>query len=128
MNPGMMLAVAIGGALGSLARYLSMIGAGHLLGTAFPWGTLSVNVLGSAAMGLIIEGSALRWNIGPEWRTFLTVGILGGFTTFSTFSLDVAVLIERNELLNAALYIATSVLAAVGALFLTMHLVRQVMA
>ncbi|CAA6606057.1 putative fluoride ion transporter CrcB [Rhodospirillaceae bacterium LM-1] len=128
MNANLMFAVAAGGALGSVARYLSMIAAGAWLGAAFPWGTLIVNALGSALMGLIIEGSALRWNIGPDWRAFLTVGVLGGFTTFSTFSLDVAVLIERNELLNAALYIAASVLASVGALFAAMLLVRQVMA
>ena len=128
MNANLMFAVAVGGALGSVARYLSMIAAGAWLGAAFPWGTLIVNALGSALMGLIIEGSALRWNIGPDWRAFLTVGVLGGFTTFSTFSLDVAVLIERNELLNAALYIAASVLASVGALFAAMLLVRQVMA
>lgn len=128
MTPGLVLSVAIGGALGSVARYLSMVAAGAWLGTAFPWGTLFVNVIGSAAMGLIIEGSALRWNIGPEWRAFLTVGILGGFTTFSTFSLDVAVLIERHELMNAAVYIVASVAASVGALFGTMLLLRQVMA
>jgi CrcB protein len=128
MNANLLLSVAIGGALGSVARYLAMIGAGAWLGTSFPWGTLTVNVVGSAIMGLIIEGSALRWNIGPEWRAFLTVGILGGFTTFSTFSLDVAVLIERHELLSAALYIFVSVLASVGALFGVMYLLRQVWA
>jgi CrcB protein len=128
MSANLLLSVAIGGALGSLARYLAMIGIGAWLGASFPWGTLTVNVIGSAIMGLIIEGSALRWNIGEEWRAFLTVGILGGFTTFSTFSLDVAVLIERHELLNAALYIVASVLVSVGALFGVMYLLRQVWA
>lgn len=128
MTPAMLAAVAVGGALGSVARYLSMVALGALVGMAFPWGTLFVNILGSAVMGLIIEGSAQRWNIGLEWKTFLTVGVLGGFTTFSTFSLDVALLIERNDMMNAALYILASVLASVGALFATMLLVRQVMA
>ncbi|MBI5120904.1 MAG: fluoride efflux transporter CrcB [Rhodospirillales bacterium] len=128
MTPGLLLSVAVGGALGSLMRYLSMVAAGAWLGAAFPWGTLFVNVLGSGVMGLVIEGSALRWNIGPEWRAFLTVGILGGFTTFSTFSLDVALLIERHEMMNAALYIVASVAASLGALFGTMLLLRQVMA
>ncbi|TAN47581.1 MAG: fluoride efflux transporter CrcB [Rhodospirillales bacterium] len=128
MNGPMILAVAVGGALGSVARYFGMIAMGAWLGTNFPWGTLTVNLLGSAAMGLIVEGSALRWNIGPEMRAFLTVGILGGFTTFSTFSMDVALLVERNDFANAALYVAASVLASVGALFGAMYLVRQVMA
>lgn len=128
MTPAMLAAVAVGGALGSVARYLSMVALGALLGTAFPWGTLFVNALGSAIMGLIIEGSAQRWDIGLEWKAFLTVGILGGFTTFSTFSLDVALLIERNEILNAGLYILASVLLSVAALFGAMLLLRQVMA
>lgn len=128
MTPAMLAAVAVGGALGSVARYLSMVALGAVVGAAFPWGTLFVNILGSAVMGLIIEGSAQRWDIGLEWKTFLTVGVLGGFTTFSTFSLDVALLIERNEMMNAAFYILASVLASVGALFATMLLVRQVMA
>ncbi|MBF0356274.1 MAG: fluoride efflux transporter CrcB [Alphaproteobacteria bacterium] len=128
MSGQMILVVAFGGALGSVARYLGMIGIGVWLGQNFPWGTLIVNVLGSAMMGLLIEGSALRWNIGPELRAFLTVGILGGFTTFSTFSMDVALLVERNEFASAGLYILVSVLASVGALFATMYLVKQVMA
>ncbi|MBF0168436.1 MAG: fluoride efflux transporter CrcB [Alphaproteobacteria bacterium] len=128
MSGQMIMAVAFGGALGSVARYLGMIGIGVWLGQNFPWATLIVNVLGSALMGLLIEGSALRWNIGPEMRAFLTVGILGGFTTFSTFSMDVALLVERNEFASAGLYILVSVLASVGALFGAMYLVRQVMA
>jgi CrcB protein len=128
MNLTMIAWVAAGGALGSVARYLTMVGMGRLMGGAFPWGTLAVNILGSAVMGLLIEGMALKWNWDQELRVFLTVGILGGFTTFSTFSMDVALLAERGEFLNAALYIAGSVILSVLALFAAMFLARQVLA
>ena len=125
MNPGIIIAVALGGAAGSVARYLAMGFVGQTGGTGFPWGTLWVNIIGSCIMGLVIEGSALRWNLGPEWRAFLTMGVLGGFTTFSAFSLDAVFLLERHALMNAALYVAASVLFSVGALFGAMVLVRH---
>ena len=89
--------VALGGAIGSAARY----GVNILVGTAawrreFPWHTLIVNVLGCFIMGLLVELMALKLNVGNEVRAFLTTGILGGFTTFSAFSLDFALLVERK--------------------------------
>jgi len=120
-----LLWVALGGALGSTARYLSMIAIGHSIGLGFPWGTLFVNIVGSAIMGVIAELGALAWQPSPDLKVFLTVGILGGFTTFSTFSLDVALLVERHTWAVAALYVGLSVTLSVGALFGAMALVRQ---
>lgn len=121
-----LLWVALGGALGSVARYLSMVALGGWIGTGFPWGTLFVNIVGSAIMGVLAELGALAWQPGPELKVFLTVGILGGFTTFSTFSLDVALLVERHSWALAALYVGLSVALSVGALFAAMAAVRQV--
>ena len=120
----MYLAVAGGGAIGALARYLVASQMLRLMGPNFPWGTLTVNVLGSFAMGVLIALFAFRLNVSPELRAFLVIGILGGFTTFSAFSLDVSVLIERKDLLQAFLYIAGSVIFSIGALFAGLALVR----
>lgn len=119
------MAVAAGGAIGSAARYLTMIAAGHALGSGFAWGTLVVNVAGSLAMGLLVGLGAHLWQPSPELKLFLTVGVLGGFTTFSTFSLDVALMIERGEWMAAALYVSASVLLSVGGLFLGLWTMRQ---
>lgn len=120
--------VALGGALGSTARYLAMIAIGQSIGTGFPWGTLFVNIVGSAIMGTLAELGALVWQPGQDLRVFLTVGILGGFTTFSTFSLDVALLVERHNWAVAALYVGLSVALSVGALFAAMAAVRHAVA
>lgn len=117
--------VAAGGALGSVARYLVMSAIGTAIGPGFPWGTLAVNVAGSAVMGVLVELGALVWQPSLELRTFLTVGLLGGFTTFSTFSLDIAVLAERHSWADAILYVALSLTLGVGALFLAMWAVRH---
>lgn len=127
MNASLLLAVAAGGAVGSVARYLSMTAVGHWLGTGFPIATLAVNVAGSLVMGMLVEASALAWSPSPELRALLTVGVLGGFTTFSTFSLDAALLIERNQHGLAALYALLSVVLSIAALFLGMAMVRQVL-
>lgn len=127
MTPMMIAAVAVGGAAGSVARYLTMGAIGHWLGTSFPFGTLAVNVLGSLIMGVLVEASALAWSPSPELRALLTVGVLGGFTTFSTFSLDAAVLIERQQQGLAAVYAVVSVAASVAALFAGMAVVRSLL-
>ena len=118
------LAVAVGGAVGAVSRYSVYLLAAHYLGQNFPYGTLIVNILGSLIMGMFIEMMALVWNVGTEVRLFFVVGILGAFTTFSTFSLDVAVLYERGELWLVALYMLASVVLSIGALFLGFHVVR----
>ncbi|ACI92559.1 CrcB protein [Afipia carboxidovorans OM5] len=124
VNVSFILAVAVGGALGSVARYLVGIGAGKLFGTDFPWGTLIINITGSFLMGVLAGLFATRWNLPQAARIFLTVGICGGYTTFSTFSLDSFYLIERGELVATAAYMVGSVVLSVGALIGAMHVVR----
>lgn len=127
MTPTLVLAVAAGGAAGSALRYVTMSAVGHWLGAGFPWGTLVVNALGSFVMGVLVEVWALTWTASPELRAFLAVGVLGGFTTFSTFSLDVVYLIERQQTTAAAGYVAASLALSVGFLFLGLMLMRQVL-
>jgi len=116
--------VALGGALGSAARYGVNVWSGRLLGSEFPWHTLFVNLLGCFAMGLLVELMALRLNVSNEVRAFLTTGILGGFTTFSAFSLDFALLVERKSYGLAGAYAAGSVLLSLAAVFAGLFLVR----
>ncbi len=113
----LILAIAAGGAIGAVGRHYVSAQVMKVLGSGFPWGTVSVNVLGSFAMGVLIELMALRWNVGNELRAFMTVGFLGAFTTFSTFSLDFATLLERGEGYAALGYAALSVVLAVLGLF-----------
>jgi CrcB protein len=122
-----LVVVAVGGALGAVSRYVVYVLAGLLLGTGFPYGTLIVNIVGSFVMGVLVEGMALAWTIPEQARLFLIVGILGAFTTFSTFSLDVAVLYERGRLELTAFYIMASVVCSVGALFAGLYVVRRVL-
>lgn len=125
MKPSLLLAVAAGGAFGALARHVVAGQATRLLGDGFPWGTLLVNVLGCFAMGLLVELFARTFTPSAELRAFLTVGLLGAFTTFSAFSLDVASLQGRGELALAGGYIALSVVLSIAALFLGLLLVRS---
>jgi CrcB protein len=124
MQWGVLLGIAVGGAIGSLARHFLSTGIYRMTGTTFPWGILIVNVLGGLIMGLVVELGALKLNSSMEMRAFLTTGILGGFTTFSAFSLDTALLIERGEWFSAALYIVASVALSVAALFAGLWVVR----
>jgi len=124
MQPNVLLAIAIGGGLGSLARHYLSTAIYAATGSTFPWGILAVNVVGGFAMGLIVELSALRLDLGAELRAFLTTGMLGGFTTFSAFSLDSALLIERGDWAGAASYMVGSVVLSVAALFAGLWLIR----
>ncbi|MBZ9604605.1 fluoride efflux transporter CrcB [Phyllobacterium chamaecytisi] len=119
------LLVASGGAIGSVARYLVGVGMARAFGVAFPYGTLAVNVIGGFLMGLFIELLARRFEGSPELRLFIAIGILGGFTTFSSFSLDVAVLWERGELAIALFYMLANVILSIGALFFGLWLARM---
>lgn len=123
----LVLAIAAGGAIGAVARHFVNVQAMALLGMGFPWATLTVNVVGSFLMGVLVELSALVWSPGPALRAMLVVGLLGAFTTFSTFSLDVAVLHGRGHLALAAGYIVASVVLSVGALFAAMALMRAIL-
>ena len=124
----LLLAIAAGGAVGAIARYYVTGQILRLVGTGFPLGTLLVNVLGSFDMGGLVELMILRWNVGAEFRSFLTVGVLGAFTTFSAFSLDFAVLVERGALSVAALYAVLSVILSIGGLFAGIYLIRGILA
>ena len=110
-----LLTVALGGALGSVGRYLFVIHAGRLFGMDFPWGTLGVNVLGSFLMGLLIGAGTLVLEMSQEVRLFLAVGFLGGFTTFSSFSLDAMSLFQRGAWVAGSAYVGGSVLAGLAA-------------
>ncbi|MEI9805177.1 MAG: fluoride efflux transporter CrcB [Pseudolabrys sp.] len=126
MNPQLIAAVAIGGAIGFVARYLVGVGSGKLFGLNFPWGTLAINIVGSFLIGVFVESFALRWDLSQVWRAFLTVGICGGFTTFSTFSLDAYLLMDRGELGLAAAYLAGSVVRSIAGLFAGLQLIRAI--
>ena len=119
-----LLYVALGGALGAVLRYGFGRLALQLGGVGFPYGTLGVNIIGSLLMGLFI-GLVVK-NQAPHEAAhlFVAVGLLGGFTTFSSFSLDVVVLFQRGELWAAALYAGASVVLAIGALFLGLAWMR----
>lgn len=119
--------VAAGGAAGASLRHLVNVGALRLLGMSFPWGTLAVNLAGSFLMGVLIEWLARRFGTSSELRLFLATGFLGGFTTFSAFSLDVAVLWERGASFVAATYVLVSVAGAIAALFAGLGLARSLM-
>jgi fluoride exporter len=119
------LIVAVGGGIGAAIRHLVNLASVRLLGTSFPWGTLAINIAGCFAMGVFIELLARRFNASNELRLFIATGILGGFTTFSAFSLDFAVLWERGALLPAAGYVLASVIGSLMAVFLGLWLARS---
>ena len=117
------LSVAAGGGVGAWLRFA----AGRLIGaTPFPVATLTINVLGSLAMGLLAGWLARHGEGGEQWRLLLGVGVLGGFTTFSAFSLEIALMIERGAMAQAATYIALSLLGGVGGLFAGLALARGI--
>lgn len=122
------LNVALGGAVGAVLRYQTGRGLTHWLGpqavTAFPWATLTVNVAGSLAMGLLAGWLARHGSGGEQWRLLLGVGLLGGFTTFSAFSLEMMMLVERGQAATALTYALISVLAGLAALYLGLVAMR----
>lgn len=117
--------VFIGGGLGAVSRYLSGMAVMRLSGPGFPWGTMVVNIAGSLAMGLLIAWLARRSSGDADLRLLLATGFLGGFTTFSAFSLDVVSLYERGALTAAAVYVIASVTLSILALFGGLWLARQ---
>jgi CrcB protein len=117
--------IALGGALGATLRHFMNIWIARMSGSDFPWYTMLINISGSFVMGLLISLMALRWNVGNDLRAFLTRGILGGYTTFSAFSLDFAVLVERKAYALAGAYAVGSVVVSLVAIFLGMALARM---
>jgi CrcB protein len=114
------LAIGLGGGFGALLRHYLNGAVTAWLGTGFPYGIMVINILGSLLMGLMIGLFAHVGEIPPHWKVFLTTGVLGGFTTFSTFSLDSALLLERGDYGMAAFYIVGSVIISLAALMLAM--------
>ncbi|MEO3999233.1 fluoride efflux transporter CrcB [Mesorhizobium sp. CAU 1732] len=120
-----LLLVAAGGAIGASARHLVNVAALRIVGPGFPWATLTVNIVGCFLMGVVVEILARRYGGSNELRLFVATGILGGFTTFSAFALDFAVLHERGALFQAFGYAAASVLLSLAALFAGLALARS---
>jgi CrcB protein len=117
--------VFIGGGVGSSLRHSINLASARWLGTAFPYHTFIINITGSMVMGLIAGYLAFRGEASPHWRLFLMTGILGGYTTFSAFSLDAALLYERGEIAMALFYVVGSVLFSIAGLFAGLALVRH---
>lgn len=117
-----LLQVALGGAIGASLRYLSGVAAIRLVGPGFPWATVFVNIAGSAAMGALVV--MLAHKDATRLAPFLMTGVLGGFTTFSAFSLDALTLWERGQVVHAALYVLGSVTLALAAIVAGMWLAR----
>ncbi|MET0969690.1 MAG: fluoride efflux transporter CrcB [Tardiphaga sp.] len=125
MSPTFILAAALGGSIGSAARYMVGVFIGRLSSTTFPWATLIINVSGSVLMGALVALILIRWDLSQAARIFLTVGVCGGFTTFSTFSLDAYSLIEKGNLMAAVIYMVASAVLSIVALALAMYAVRS---
>ncbi|MEN4902189.1 fluoride efflux transporter CrcB [Luteimonas sp. TWI1437] len=120
------LLVFLGGGLGAALRHGVNLLALRA-GTTFPYGTLCINVVGSLLMGVVVGWFAARSGLSPSLRLFLMTGVLGGFTTFSAFSLEAALLYERGQLGLAVAYVLASVVLSIGGLFAGMALVRAVL-
>jgi len=120
----MLIAIAAGGSLGALSRHFMAGAITRTLGIGFPYGTFAVNVLGSFLMGLLVTALASRFGASQELRGFLTVGFLGSFTTFSTYSLETVLLIERGEWPMAALYAFGSLVLGIAGLVVGIWLGR----
>lgn len=120
--------VFIGAGAGGVARHAINVAAMRLLGVnSFPFGTLAINVLGSVLMGVVVEIFARRSGLPQELRLFLTTGVLGGFTTFSSFSLETVALWERGEGLAAFVYVVASCALSLGAMVFAMFVLRAFM-
>ncbi|MDH5611764.1 MAG: fluoride efflux transporter CrcB [Gammaproteobacteria bacterium] len=121
----MLLFIAAGGAIGAVLRYGASLGVYSLLGRGFPYGTLFVNVTGSLLMGLLSIIMLERFNVGPEWRAAILVGLLGSFTTFSTFSIETLNLLEQGDVIRAMANITISVIVCLAAVWMGISLGRQ---
>ena len=119
------LLVFVGGGLGSTLRHIINVVSARALGTAFPYHTFIINITGSTVMGLIAGYLAFKGEASQPWRLLLMTGILGGYTTFSAYSLDAALLYERGEIGLALLYVLGSVVLSIAGLFAGLALMRH---
>ncbi|MCP4409004.1 MAG: fluoride efflux transporter CrcB [Gammaproteobacteria bacterium] len=120
-----LLAIALGGAVGALLRYWVSSGVYFILGRDFPYGTLTVNAVGSLLMGLLTILMLERMSVGPEMRGALLIGLLGAFTTFSTFSMETLFLIEQGDVFKAVLNVLLSVVVCISAAWLGLKIGRM---
>jgi len=118
--------IAVGGAIGAILRYGASTGVYSLLGRGFPYGTLFVNVAGSLLIGVLSVVMLERFDIAPEWRAAVLVGVLGSFTTFSTFSIETLMLLEQGDVVRAATNVVLSVLICLIAVWFGVSLGRQI--
>ena len=124
-----LILVGLGGAFGAICRYLLGVQAFKAFGPGFPYGTFAANLIGGLLMGVLVGVLALRGGADQErWRLLLGVGVLGGFTTFSSFSLEVGLMIERRTYGLAAAYSLASVVLSISALFVGLFLMRKLLA
>ena len=121
-----LLFIAVGGSIGAVLRYAASLGVVSIMGRGFPYGTLFVNVVGSLLIGLLSVIMLDRFNVGPEWRAAVFVGVLGSFTTFSTFSLETLNLLEQGELVAAITNVMLSIVVCLIAVWLGVVLGRQI--
>lgn len=118
------LAIFLGGGFGALARFMLASAVGRHMGSGFPWGTLAVNLLGALLIGILAELLALKFSATPLLRNLLVVGFLGGFTTFSAFSLESALMLTRGDYLHLVSYVLLSVVGTIAIVILTQHTLR----
>ena len=121
-----LLAVAIGGAIGAIARFQLSQSFIKSFSGDFIYNIMVANIVGCFLMGVCYEFMNLKMNVGVEWRAFFMVGILGAFTTFSSFALDVFILVERGNFLNASMYILSSVVFSIVGLFIGIYIMRTI--
>ena len=128
MSAKLIFSIAAGGAFGAVGRYVVMARVGAWLGGNFPYSTLAVNVIGSFVLGALVEAMALFWSPGEGMRAFLVVGMMGAFTTFSTFSMDLFSMMEKGNAFGTGVYVTASVLMCVFGYFCGTMLFRTILA